>query len=266
MSGPWEKQRWFAMQLIALALTHIGQGWWARTPWHFGVILAITAAFAALGHVVRGVTRSGAVAGAIVCFALFAGAGPGAFAALLSVFAVTWVATRLGFASKQRLGTAERGEGRTASQVLANIGVAAVCAVLSAALSEPLVLLAMAAALAEAAADTVSSECGQAFSEQARLITTFERVPAGTDGGVTPAGSVSGAVAAALISLICALGGLIPRHWWLVATTAGVLGMLADSYLGALCERRGWLGNDAVNFLSTLFAAVVATVSSRLLA
>jgi uncharacterized membrane protein len=59
---------------------------------------------------------------------------------------------------------------------------------------------------------------------------------------------------------------LIPRHWRLVATTAGVLGMLADSYLGALCERRGWLGNDAVNFLSTLFAAVIAVAWARLLA
>ncbi|MGC2181842.1 MAG: DUF92 domain-containing protein, partial [Terriglobales bacterium] len=108
-----------------------------------GLIIAITTAFAGLGYLVRGVTRSGAIAGAGVCFALFASAGPGAFAALLSVFAVTWIATRLGLPRKQRLGTAERGEGRTASQVLANIGVAAVCAVLFAAVRAPWMLLAM---------------------------------------------------------------------------------------------------------------------------
>jgi uncharacterized protein (TIGR00297 family) len=252
------------MQLIALDLTYTTPSWWADSVPRLGLILAITAGFAALGHLVRGVTRSGAIAGAVVCFALFASAGPGSFAALLSVFAGTWAATRLGLTRKQRFGTAERIEGRTASQVMANIGVAAACAVLYAILHEPLMLLAMAAALAEAAADTVSSECGQAFSDQARLITTFERVPAGTDGGITAAGTLAGAGAALLVSLVCAVSGLLSTRWLLVPATAGVLGMLADSYLGAWFERRGRLGNDAVNFISTAFAAVLAIVSVRL--
>jgi uncharacterized membrane protein len=34
--------------------------------------------------------------------------------------------------------------------------------------------------------------------------------------------------------------------------------MVADSYLGALFERRNLLNNDGVNFLSTLVAAGVA--------
>jgi uncharacterized protein (TIGR00297 family) len=252
------------MHLIALDLPHTTTGWWADSALRFGVIVAITVAFAALGHLVRGVTRSGAIAGAIVCFTLFSSAGPGAFAALLSVFAVTWLATRLGVPSKRRLGTAERSEGRTASQVLANIGVAATCTLLYAVLREPLILLAMAAALAEAAADTVSSECGQAFSDQARLITTLERVPAGTDGGITATGTLAGASAALLVSLVCVLSGLLSAHWLWIPTTAGVLGMLADSYLGAWLERRGRLGNDAVNFISTVLAAVMATAFARL--
>jgi len=33
--------------------------------------------------------------------------------------------------------------------------------------------------------------------------------------------------------------------------------------LGATVERRGWLGNDLVNFSSTLFAAVLAAVVYR---
>ena len=252
------------MQLIALDLPHITAGWWADGAPRLGVIVAITAAFAALGHLVRGVTRSGAIAGAVVCFVLFATAGPGAFGALLSVFAVTWVATRLGLPSKQRLGTAEPRDGRTAAQVFANIGVAAVSALLYARLREPMMLLAMAAALAEAAADTVSSECGQAFSDQARLITTFERVPAGTDGGITVAGTLAGATAALLVSLVCALSGLLSARWLWISVAAGTLGMLTDSYLGAWFERRGRLGNDAVNFISTAFAAILATASAHL--
>ncbi len=199
--------------------------------------------------------------GGVVCFVLFATAGPGGFAALLSVFAVTWLATRFGLASKQRMGTAERGEGRTASQVLANLGLAAVAALLYSLLTDSRMLLAMSAALAEAAADTVSSECGQAFGDRARLITTFERVPAGTDGGITLAGTLAGIVAAFVVTLTCVVAGLLPKVLIWSATASGVLGMLADSYLGAWFERRGWLGNDMVNLIGTGVAASLAVLS-----
>jgi uncharacterized protein (TIGR00297 family) len=253
------------MQLITQHLTQTGPGWWTATPLRFGVVLAVTVAFAGLGHLVRGVTRSGAIAGGIICFALFASAGPAAFAALLCLFAVTWMATRLGRQRKQRLGTAERREGRTASQVLANLGVAAAGAVVHAFRSDPVWLLAMAAALAEAASDTVSSEAGQALSEQARLITTFETVPAGTDGGITPAGTIAGVAAAFVLGGVCVWTAILPRPWLWIVTAAGALGMLADSLLGALFERRGWLTNDTVNFAGTLVAAGLAAAWLALL-
>jgi uncharacterized membrane protein len=43
-----------------------------------------------------------------------------------------------------------------------------------------------------------------------------------------------------------------------VALVAGVCGLFFDSLLGATVERRGWLGNDLVNFSSTVFAAGMA--------
>jgi uncharacterized protein (TIGR00297 family) len=249
--------------LITLDLMHISDNAWAVTPARLGLTLAITVAFAGVGHLVRGVTRSGATAGGLVCFVLFAFAGPGAFAGLFSVFAVTWLATRMGRARKQRLGTAERFEGRTASQVLANLGIAALCAGLFAVRGSAAFLVAMAAALAEAAADTVSSECGQAFSDRARLITTFDEVAAGTDGGVTFIGTMAGAVAAALVSTVCRLTGLPVKLLWIPFVT-GAMGMLCDSLLGACFERRGRLGNDGVNFISTGVAAVLAVAFLRL--
>jgi len=194
----------------------------------------------------------------VICFALFVSVGPGAFGGLLAVFAVTWIATRFGQSRKQRLGIAERKEGRTASQVLANTGMAAACAVCYSAWHAPLMLLGMAAALAVAAADTVSSECGQALSREARLITTFETVPAGTDGGITLVGTLAGAVAAVLVSLIGMWTGLLPQGWMWIAAGAGVLGLVVYSFLGAILERRGWIGNDSVNFVSTVVAAVAA--------
>lgn len=249
------------MQLTTLHLSPISNGWWGLSAPRLALIVAITVAFAALGHVVRGVSRSGAIAGAVVCFALFVSVGPGAFAGLLSVFVVTWIATRFGQLSKQRLGIAERKEGRSASQVLANTGMAAACAVCYSAWHEPLMLLGMAAALAVAAADTVSSEWGQAVSQRTRLITTFEYVPAGTDGGITFAGTTAGALAALLVSLVCRWAGLLSAPWMWIAALTGVVGMVVDSFLGALFERRGWIGNDSVNFVSTVVAAVAAAVA-----
>jgi uncharacterized protein (TIGR00297 family) len=221
--------------------------------------VVVTLIFTTLARWVRGVSFSGALAGAAVCFLLYIGAGPGAFAALVSVFALTWISTRFGYRRKEKLGTAEKLDGRTALQVLANLAVAAACAGLSTLTAGRAVLfLAVSAALSEAAADTVSSELGQARSAKARLITTWEEVTAGTDGGVSWAGTLAGIAAATAVSLVCALTGLVPLRWLGISIVAAVAGMIADSYLGALLERRNLLSNDAVNFLGTLVAAATA--------
>jgi len=218
----------------------------------------VTIVFAVFARLVRGVTLSGAVAGALVCFALFAAAGPAAFFALLAVFALTWISTRLGYSRKQKIGTAEKRDGRTASQVFANLGVAAIAALLYAAFhGQSVFLLVLFAALSEAAADTVSSEVGQARSDRARLITTFEEVPAGTDGGVTIAGTLAGLAAAGIVSSI-ALATTLPRSAIAVSIVSAALGMMTDSVLGAALERRNLLNNDAVNLLGTVIAALVA--------
>jgi len=223
--------------------------------------IAVTVAFTSLARWVRGVSPSGAVAGAVVCFLLYAGAGPGAFAALATVFVLTWITTRLGYRRKQALGTAEKRDGRRASQVLANLGVAGLCAAAyPASQGKPIFLLLLVATLSEAAADTVSSELGQASSSQARLITTWELVPAGTNGGVSLIGTLSGIAAATVVSLVCVLTGLLSANWFSISVAAAFVGMVADSYLGAWLEHRRWLNNDSVNLLGTLAAAGTASL------
>jgi uncharacterized protein (TIGR00297 family) len=229
--------------------------WEIRSPRELGAAMVVTLAFAGLARFVRGVSFSGAIAGAVICLVLFASAGPGAFVALVSVFVLTWISTRLGYGQKLKLGTAQNREGRGAAQVLANLSISAVCAAVFAVTKNAAFLLATAAALSEAAADTVSSELGQAGSAKARLITSWKLVPAGTDGGVSVAGTLGGIAAALFVTLVCASVGMFPLKQTAASVMAALFGMIVDSYLGATLERRKLLNNNGVNFLGTLAAA-----------
>jgi uncharacterized protein (TIGR00297 family) len=117
--------------------------------------------------------------------------------------------------------------------------------------------------LAEAATDTVASEIGQTRGGTALLITTWRRVPSGTDGAVTFLGTIAGALAGLAIAGVAAAMGLIGSNQPWIAAASGFVGMLADSVLGATCQRRGWINNEAVNFFGTLVAAGLAYGISR---
>jgi uncharacterized protein (TIGR00297 family) len=237
---------------------------WASSPERLCIAVLVTLGFAALACALRGVNRSGALGGGIACFLLLAGAGPVGFAALAALFSMTWGATRLGYRRKLALGLAERREGRNAGQVLANLAVPALASVVFSNTGNRTWLVVTVAALAEAATDTVASEIGQDRGPDARLITTWKHVPAGTDGGVTMSGSVAGVVAALVIAGVATAGGAVPAGRLWIPVTAGFAGMLIDSLLGATLQPGGWISNQGVNFLATLAAAALAYVLESL--
>jgi uncharacterized protein (TIGR00297 family) len=219
----------------------------------FLTALAITAGFAVLAWLAGGVNISGSLAGSAVAF-IMAVRDLRMFLALLVVFAVTLVATRAGHARKQQLRTAEPDGGRTAAQAMANLGIAALVVAITPT-GWPVLAL---AALAEAAADTSSSEIGMAFPGKTLLITTFKSVPAGTDGGISLFGTIAAITGAASVAMVAGVTGLVSLRDVAIIILAGFLGTLVDSLLGALFERRGWLDNDLVNLLSTAASVGVA--------
>lgn len=220
---------------------------------HLYITLATTLGFALAGRVARGVSTSGALAGAIIAFIL-AIRDLKMFFVLLIVFCVTLAATRAGSSRKQQLQLAEAKSGRSASQVLANLGVAALILALP---SFPSAYLLALAALAEVAADTTSSEIGTVFSTRTILITNLKSVPAGTNGGISLSGTAAGVLAAIIIAVCARALGLVQWPRVIVIACAGTAGMVVDSILGASLERKGWLNNDFVNLLSTVSAALL---------
>jgi uncharacterized protein (TIGR00297 family) len=237
---------------------------WASSSERLTVAAGVTVAFALVARALRGVNLSGALAGGLACFVLFAGVGPVAFLTLAALFAMTWVSTRLGYRRKLALGVAERRDGRNAWQVLANLIVAACGAIVFAGTGNRAWLIAVLAAFSEAATDTVASEIGQYRGANPRFITSWQVVAPGTDGGITIVGSVAGLAAGVVITAIGVAGGMIHFHDAWIPVVTGFAGMLIDSLIGATFQRRGWISNQTVNFVSTLAAAALAYAISML--
>jgi len=281
----WQSKAVLLIVVPWTVLSVVIQGYWWAT--HMPVVawesLGISAVFGLAVWRMKAATAAGAATGAVITASLMYATARfpyewswlhGGLMPLLAVFLLTFAATKIGRAKKERIGTAESRRGRTAAQVAANLGVAAIVAtprILALPGSRELdtagdvtILLAI-AVLTEAAADTVSSEIGQVFGGQPRLLTTFRRVEPGTDGGITLVGTAAGAMAAAIVAEtgVWALGdGLYALA---CCTGLGVFGLLFDSFLGATLERRKWLNNDAVNFLSTLSIPVLISLAALLI-
>ena len=225
--------------------------------------IAVNLALALLAWGLKAASRSGAICGFFLGTAIYLGYGYKSFLLLFAFVLLGSAATRLGFRKKAARGVAERrGGARNWRQALANLLAAAFLAILVITTHhEAACLIALVAALAEAAGDTVSSEFGQWASDRAYLITTFKNVPAGEDGGISLAGTAAGFTASAIImGLGLGLGLCGPYRFAgpTIALVAAAAGNLFDSFLGATLQRRGLVTNGMVNFVGTSVAGGLA--------
>jgi uncharacterized protein (TIGR00297 family) len=246
--------------------------------------VGISLCFAWLAWRSKAATPTAAASGGVICLCLMYGTqayrtplAHSALTPLLTLFVLTFLATRSGRERKIASGLAENRSGRTTSQVVANLGFAALFALplgeilvildwprSNAHINSMVIFVCTLSALAEATADTISSEIGQAFGGTPFMLTTLRRVPPGTDGAISIKGTLAGITAAAIIAATGAPAlGMSPGEC-AIAFAAGIAGLFFDSILGATVERKGWLGNDLVNFSSTAFAAAVALLAIHL--
>ncbi len=251
---------------------------------------AIAVAFAAIVAVLAYRTRALSFGGALAAFAVgavvFGRGGWPAAAVLFAFFLPSTLLSRVGAARKRAI-SRERAGARSAWQVLANGGVAAICALGGVYSGAPLAA-AFAGAFAAASADTWGTELGMLSHTSPVSILTLRPLAPGRSGGVTLLGIAATAAGSLCVAAVAAGIGIAP--FWSVAL-GGFAGAIADSILGAslqavrwcpvcACEcetlahdcgakttlRRGagWLENDGVNFAATLCGAVVSSFAAGL--
>jgi uncharacterized protein (TIGR00297 family) len=285
--------RWQSRLLVSMVTPFcvLAAGTYAAKSWTLSTrtALLISVGFTAIVWLARAATRLAALTGGVLTAVLgLFPAGGGAkhwfysgVPALAVLFLLTFAATRFGRSMKENLGVAEKRSGRSAAQVVANLGMAGVSAafalaismaheqtLLSASLREGGRLLSpsmlysvmVAAALGEATADTLSSEFGAVLGGEPVLVTTWQRVAPGTDGAISVAGTIAGVLGGLVVVVVAALTLRLSLHAAVAAGVGGLAGFFFDSLLGATAERHGRLNNDAVNFLSTAAAVAVALV------
>lgn len=244
------------------------QAFWSNYPYlrqRIILAVAVNLAFALLTLALRWADLSGASMGFVLGVAIYLGYGYKSFLVLLAFILLGSVATRIGYAKKATRGVAEhRGGARSWREAFANCLAPAFFSILAiTTFPQAAFLLALLASLAEAAGDTVSSEIGQWLSGRTYLISTFEPVPIGEDGGVSLAGSAAGITASALVVglgfglKMCGPHALAGAG---IALAAAVTGNLFDSVLGATLERKRLVTNGIVNFSGTSFAGALAFV------
>lgn len=224
--------------------------------------LALNAAVAAIAGALRVVRPSGAVAGFAFGSVVFAFGGFPAYALLWIFFLGGTLATRFGRRRKEAMGKAEEAGGRRgAANVVANVSVAAFCVAIAGLSPGDAAAwrLAAAAALATALMDTMGTEVGQAIRTPTVLLPDFRRVPPGTDGAVSVAGTAAGLAAAALVAAAAAgLSWIGPFPAAALVVAAASAGTVVESLLGR--EGAPWRVSNGhvLNFLNTLVGAVAA--------
>jgi uncharacterized protein (TIGR00297 family) len=262
----------------------------------FGVTFSALIAWA--GYRGRALSRSGIV-GAVIVGTLTFGLGGWTWGLLLIAFFIS-SSLLSHYRKDEKRGLAEKfakSSQRDLGQALANGGWGAILAVACFCRPHPVLFAAFVGAMAAVNADTWATELGVLSSTRPRLLTTGQRVPIGTSGGVTALGTTAALGGGLFIGLLALALGRVEAIWgngplgggylWLVPI--GILGGLGgstfDSLLGATaqgiyycsqCQKetesrvhhcgqptrhlRGWrwLNNDVVNLGSSIVGSLIA--------
>ena len=255
------------------------------------VLLFICLALGYAGYQFGLLTKSGAfltiLVGSTVVYAL----DSEGLVLLLLFFGSSSLLSKIGKARKQSVDQiVEKDGARDGWQVLANGGTAMLASIGVVLTNEFDFLLVFLIVIAASNADTWASEIGPLSKKEPISIRTFKPVLRGTSGGVSLLGTLATIIGALFIATAGDILFDLSVKQWLIVAAGGVLGSMLDTVLGGTVQRkyrcqicgketekkihhgtttqyvRGWkwLGNDAVNYLSSTLAGLIGFMLYRL--
>lgn len=198
--------------------------------------------------------------GVFISLILIAAEGLFAFGLLAIFFVLGTLASSYQKAVKKKRNLPGSKESKRSWQnAAANAGPAAIFAFLSiispGSAEEYLVM--MAASLAAATADTLSSELGMVTGKRFFDTLTWHKAKAGDDGAISIMGLFFGLVGSCIVALCCV--PLFPVYIVIaIIAFCGFMGTVFDSILGSGPELQGLMNNHTVNFTSCLAAGTLA--------
>lgn len=182
--------------------------------------------------------------------------------ALLLVFAmIGFFVTRIGFSEKLKAGIQEGDHGERGFWNIVGVALPPLLFAIIDFIWQgngDIVTIAFVASVAVAMADTSASELGVRDSN-VWLITTFKRVPPGTDGGVSVRGTVVSlifATAISIIGFILTIGTVDVRV--IIPIICGTIGCFLDSLLGATLETKGIINKYTNNCVTGILGGLLA--------
>lgn len=251
--------------------------------------LLISGFIAVLAYLKHSLNLSGFIASIVMGTLIYMFGGIVLFSTLIAFFISSSLLTKLHEKKAKDLS-----KGRNYIQVISNGLVATLFSVLYYFLNTEIFLIAAVAAIATSNADTWASEIGILSKGKTRNITNFKEVAKGVSGAISGLGTLASIGGSLFIGLIFGIlyyltnNGLLETiiFYTLVISICGVLGCLVDSFLGSIVQAK-YIGlesnnitekkflpneqvllhsgyqiitNDAVNFLSSLFASILTLI------
>jgi len=233
------------------------------------LILAVglNAVAAIATYYARWISRSGAIGGFIVGALIYFFTDWRGYIVLVAFFVLGTLVTKVKYRDKAEKGIAQEDEGRRgAKHAVANcsasllLGSAAFVCYLTGYMEAAVVLMVgFTGAFATALSDTSSSEIGQAYGKTTILLTSFKRVPAGTEGAVSLEGTLAGVGGSLLLALIAFGAGAV--HGWqgvVAVVIAAFVGNTLESIIGSTIEKLPVVTNEVTNFINTVIGAGAA--------
>ena len=259
----------------------------------WGTLFALLVAGAAYRK--KSLTGSG-FAAAVVMGAVYYGAGNLFWFGTLLLFFIT--STLLSKYKKREKRELEKSYAKTgnrdAAQVFANGGLGMILVILNALFPHPVWMYVFIGIMATVTADTWATEIGSLSRRRPRSVITLQPVAPGASGGVTLTGNIASMSGALLIGVGAYLFLQVTGQemqasllaYALIGLISGFAGAYLDSLLGATAQRMyccticgkevevhehcgvrtiksrglGWMSNDLVNLLSSLFGGALAGI------